>query len=167
MVPSDFKTAADALEDRKAMLALTTGAVELDKLLEGGIETGSITEVFGEFRSSATPSASRASWPSPTAVPRARPCTSTPRGPSAPNGSRPSPSGSTWTPSPPSRTSRTPAPTTASIRWSSSRWRPPSSARIATPSSWWIRPRPCSGPIIRAGASCPSGRCRWPSSSGS
>ena len=54
MVPSDFKTAADALEDRKAMLTLTTGAVELDKLLEGGIETGSITEVFGEFRTGKT-----------------------------------------------------------------------------------------------------------------
>ena len=29
---------------------LTTGSKELDKLLGGGIETGSITEVFGEFR---------------------------------------------------------------------------------------------------------------------
>lgn len=50
LVPMDFKTAADALEDRKAMVTLTTGSVELDKLLEGGIETSSITEVFGEFR---------------------------------------------------------------------------------------------------------------------
>jgi DNA repair protein RAD51 len=33
---------------------LTTGSVELDKLLEGGIETGSITEVFGEFRTGKT-----------------------------------------------------------------------------------------------------------------
>ena len=54
MVPMDFKTAADALDDRKALLTLTTGAVELDKLLEGGIETGSITEVFGEFRTGKT-----------------------------------------------------------------------------------------------------------------
>jgi RecA/RadA recombinase len=30
------------------------GAVELDKLLEGGVETGSITEVFGEFRTGKT-----------------------------------------------------------------------------------------------------------------
>uniref|UniRef100_A0A1B0BC00 RecA family profile 1 domain-containing protein n=1 Tax=Glossina palpalis gambiensis TaxID=67801 RepID=A0A1B0BC00_9MUSC len=30
---------------------LTTGSTELDKLLDGGIETGSITEIFGEFRS--------------------------------------------------------------------------------------------------------------------
>ena len=41
----DFKTAADVLEDRKGIVCLTTGSVELDKLLEGGIETGSITEV--------------------------------------------------------------------------------------------------------------------------
>lgn len=54
MVPMDFKTAADALEDRKALVTLTTGSVELDKLLEGGIETGSITELFGEFRTGKT-----------------------------------------------------------------------------------------------------------------
>lgn len=41
----DFQTAADALEARKSILCLTTGSVEIDKLLEGGIETGSITEV--------------------------------------------------------------------------------------------------------------------------
>ena len=29
---------------------ITTGSKELDKLLNGGIETGSITEMFGEFR---------------------------------------------------------------------------------------------------------------------
>ena len=29
---------------------VTTGSKELDKLLNGGIETGSITEMFGEFR---------------------------------------------------------------------------------------------------------------------
>ncbi len=33
----DFKTAADALEDRKSLVTLTTGSVELDKLLEGGM----------------------------------------------------------------------------------------------------------------------------------
>jgi DNA repair protein RAD51 len=54
MVPMDFKTAADHLEDRKALVSLTTGSTELDKLLEGGIETGSITEVFGEFRTGKT-----------------------------------------------------------------------------------------------------------------
>lgn len=35
-------------------LQLTTGSKELDKLLGGGIETGSITEIFGEFRTGKT-----------------------------------------------------------------------------------------------------------------
>jgi len=54
LVPMAFKTAADALEDRKHLVTLTTGSIELDKLLEGGIETGSITEIFGEFRTGKT-----------------------------------------------------------------------------------------------------------------
>lgn len=33
---------------------LTTGSRELDGLLKGGIETGSITEMFGEFRTGKT-----------------------------------------------------------------------------------------------------------------
>ena len=49
MVPMDFKTAADALEDRKAMVTLTTGSTELDKMLEGGIETG-LSDQFGKSR---------------------------------------------------------------------------------------------------------------------
>ena len=35
-------------------MCLTSGSSEIDKLLEGGIETGSITEVFGEFRTGKT-----------------------------------------------------------------------------------------------------------------
>lgn len=54
LVSMEFKTAADALEDRQSIAMLTTGSVEIDKLLEGGIETGSITEVFGEFRTGKT-----------------------------------------------------------------------------------------------------------------
>jgi DNA repair protein RAD51 len=54
LVAMDFKTAADALEDRKHVIHLSTGSTEIDKLLEGGIETGSITEVFGEFRTGKT-----------------------------------------------------------------------------------------------------------------
>lgn len=50
VVPMDFKTAADALADRQHLVTVTTGSTELDKLLEGGIESGSITELFGEFR---------------------------------------------------------------------------------------------------------------------
>lgn len=38
----------------RQLVQLSTGATELDKLLEGGIETGSITEVFGEFRTGKT-----------------------------------------------------------------------------------------------------------------
>ncbi|TNJ30097.1 Dmc1b [Giardia muris] len=39
-----------ALEDRKNILKITTGSTELDALLQGGIESKCITEVFGEFR---------------------------------------------------------------------------------------------------------------------
>src|SRR6478735_6137096 len=35
---------------RNEMIYITTGSKELDKILGGGIETGSITELFGEFR---------------------------------------------------------------------------------------------------------------------
>ena len=38
------------MEKRKAIINLTTGSVQLDKILGGGVETGSITELFGEFR---------------------------------------------------------------------------------------------------------------------
>nr|CDS30032.1 dna repair protein rad51 1 [Hymenolepis microstoma] len=39
---------------RSEIIRLTTGSKELDKLLHGGIETGSITELFGEFRAGKT-----------------------------------------------------------------------------------------------------------------
>ena len=42
------------LDKRKNLIYLTTGSRELDKLLGGGIETGSITEMFGEFRTGKT-----------------------------------------------------------------------------------------------------------------
>ena len=32
------------------MVRITTGSKEFDRMLAGGIETGSITELFGEFR---------------------------------------------------------------------------------------------------------------------
>ena len=34
----------------KSTNRITTGSSNVDKMLEGGIETGSITELFGEFR---------------------------------------------------------------------------------------------------------------------
>ncbi len=45
-----FTTATEVHQKRSEIVQLTTGSKELDKLLGGGIETGSITEIFGEFR---------------------------------------------------------------------------------------------------------------------
>ncbi len=36
------------------MIHLSTGSQSLDQLLGGGVETGSITEIFGEFRTGKT-----------------------------------------------------------------------------------------------------------------
>ena len=54
MIPMGFTTAADIHLKRSEIIQLTTGSKELDKLLQGGIETGSITELFGEFRTGKT-----------------------------------------------------------------------------------------------------------------
>lgn len=53
-VPMGFLSASDFHHKRAEIVFLTTGSRELDKLLGGGIETGSITEVFGEFRTGKT-----------------------------------------------------------------------------------------------------------------
>jgi DNA repair protein RAD51 len=45
-----FTTAAIVAEQRGELICVTTGCKELDAVLEGGIETGSITELYGEFR---------------------------------------------------------------------------------------------------------------------
>jgi DNA repair protein RAD51 len=50
---ADTPQAKDALAMRQQVVYLTTGSSELDKLLGGGIETGAITELFGEFRTGA------------------------------------------------------------------------------------------------------------------
>ncbi|CAG8595278.1 10584_t:CDS:2 [Paraglomus occultum] len=50
LVPMGFTTATRFHDLMSERIHLTTGAKELDKLLDGGIETGSITELFGEFR---------------------------------------------------------------------------------------------------------------------
>lgn len=47
----DFETALDVVERRKNVGRITTGSKALDDLIGGGIETQSITEVFGEFGS--------------------------------------------------------------------------------------------------------------------
>jgi RecA/RadA recombinase len=43
-------TGMEVLQERKEIIRISTGSQELDKLLEGGLETKSITELFGEFR---------------------------------------------------------------------------------------------------------------------
>ncbi|KAF4525867.1 hypothetical protein B566_EDAN015970 [Ephemera danica] len=50
LVPMGFTTATEFHQKRSEIIQLATGSRELDRLLGGGIETGSITEIFGEFR---------------------------------------------------------------------------------------------------------------------
>jgi DNA repair protein RAD51 len=50
LVPMRMVSAAEMLEMRKQMVQLSTGSSQLDGLLKGGVETGQITEIFGEFR---------------------------------------------------------------------------------------------------------------------
>eukprot|EP00937_MAST-01D_sp_MAST-1D-sp2_P007477 g7477.t1 len=54
LVPMGFSTALEAQADRADMINIATGSRELDALLGGGMETGSITELFGEFRTGKT-----------------------------------------------------------------------------------------------------------------
>jgi hypothetical protein len=51
LIPMGFQSANEWNKQRAELLQITTGAAELDKLLEGGIETGSIT---GECRACST-----------------------------------------------------------------------------------------------------------------
>eukprot|EP01116_Phalansterium_solitarium_P019679 TRINITY_DN5599_c0_g1_i3.p1 TRINITY_DN5599_c0_g1~~TRINITY_DN5599_c0_g1_i3.p1 ORF type:complete len:347 (+),score=44.40 TRINITY_DN5599_c0_g1_i3:50-1090(+) len=54
LIPMGFTTATELHRQRQDIIQITTGSKELDKLLEGGFETGSITEIFGEFRTGKT-----------------------------------------------------------------------------------------------------------------
>jgi DNA repair protein RAD51 len=49
-----FKSATQYYKQRAGIIKLATGSNKLDELLGGGIETGSITEIFGEFRTRKT-----------------------------------------------------------------------------------------------------------------
>jgi hypothetical protein len=49
-----FMTGKELQKRREMVLHLTSGCKALDELLGGGIETGSITEAFGEFRTGKT-----------------------------------------------------------------------------------------------------------------
>lgn len=50
LVMCGFTTATEVHRIRADLVYLSTGGKELDALLHGGVETGSITELFGEFR---------------------------------------------------------------------------------------------------------------------
>lgn len=50
----DYTTALSLLEKRKNIQRITTGSKQLDELLGGGVETASITEIYGEFRTGKT-----------------------------------------------------------------------------------------------------------------
>ncbi|KAL4200143.1 hypothetical protein AMTRI_Chr03g54930 [Amborella trichopoda] len=54
LVNCGYYTGSEVLLKRKAVVRITTGSQALDELLGGGIETLSITEAFGEFRSGKT-----------------------------------------------------------------------------------------------------------------
>lgn len=50
----NIRSGLEVLDDRRKMIRITSGSKELDKLLDGGFETGSITEIFGDIRSGKT-----------------------------------------------------------------------------------------------------------------
>jgi len=54
LIHMGFTTATELHRQRQDIIQVSTGSKELDKLLQGGIETGSITEIFGEFRTGKT-----------------------------------------------------------------------------------------------------------------
>jgi len=45
-----FKSGMAIMEQRKKIKRISTGSPSFDMLLQGGIESMSITEAFGEFR---------------------------------------------------------------------------------------------------------------------
>ncbi|XP_051771547.1 meiotic recombination protein DMC1/LIM15 homolog isoform X2 [Ctenopharyngodon idella] len=49
-----FQTASEYIIKRKQVFHITTGSLEFDKLLGGGVESMAITEAFGEFRTGKT-----------------------------------------------------------------------------------------------------------------
>ena len=50
-----FQTAASVLQQReREIIRITTGSSALDEILGGGVETGSITEIHGEWRTGKT-----------------------------------------------------------------------------------------------------------------
>ncbi len=54
IVPQGFTTAQQIMEQRQELIMVTTGCQALNDILGGGLETGSITELYGEYRSGKT-----------------------------------------------------------------------------------------------------------------
>ncbi|KAJ3121526.1 Meiotic recombination protein dmc1 [Physocladia obscura] len=54
LLPQGFITGVELAMKRRHIFKLTTGSKEFDKILNGGIESASITEAFGEFRTGKT-----------------------------------------------------------------------------------------------------------------
>ncbi|KAJ3416843.1 Meiotic recombination protein dmc1 [Chytridiales sp. JEL 0842] len=54
LISSGFISGIDYAQRRKHVIKISTGAKEFDKILGGGVETMSITEAFGEFRTGKT-----------------------------------------------------------------------------------------------------------------
>lgn len=54
LVPMGFTTAQAHNNERQSVVHIGTGSKALDQLLQGGFETGCITEMFGEFRTGKT-----------------------------------------------------------------------------------------------------------------
>ncbi len=54
MLDMGFETADTILEKRQSINKITTGSKNFDEALEGGFETGAITELYGEFGSGKT-----------------------------------------------------------------------------------------------------------------
>jgi RecA/RadA recombinase len=52
--PGSFSTGLQVMEMRKSIRRITTGSAQFDELLGGGVESQSITEFFGEFRTGKT-----------------------------------------------------------------------------------------------------------------
>eukprot|EP00475_Leptophrys_vorax_P033812 TRINITY_DN5375_c0_g1_i1.p1 TRINITY_DN5375_c0_g1~~TRINITY_DN5375_c0_g1_i1.p1 ORF type:complete len:161 (-),score=4.93 TRINITY_DN5375_c0_g1_i1:70-552(-) len=54
LVPMGFQSATHIHQLRSDVIQISTGAKELDAILQGGLETGSLTEIYGEFRTGKT-----------------------------------------------------------------------------------------------------------------
>ncbi|GAA5832624.1 hypothetical protein JCM11251_001390 [Rhodosporidiobolus azoricus] len=54
LCPQTFLTGAECALRREKVVSISTGSAQMDAMLGGGIQTGSTTEVYGEFRTGKT-----------------------------------------------------------------------------------------------------------------